>query len=260
MITSPSNPRIKQIRALNARAKERREAGLFVIEGVRLCEEALAARQEPELVLHTEDLDERGRALVLGFARAGAPLEAVTPDVMKAASDTQTPQGVLAVLPLRPLPRPKVLDFVLVADQVRDPGNLGALLRSAAAAGVGAAWLHPGTADAYAPKVLRAGMGAHFRLAIETLGYEDIAHACKGHGLRLLLAAAGRGEPYDRADLRGPLAMAVGSEAEGSGAGLTAAADAFVHIPMPGGFESLNAAVAGSILLFEVVRQRREKP
>ncbi|MBI3158966.1 MAG: RNA methyltransferase [Chloroflexi bacterium] len=260
MITSPSNPRIKQVRALNARARERREAGLFVIEGVRLCEEALAAKQRPEIVLHTEELDGRGRALLAAFTRAGAPLEAVSPDVMKAASDTQTPQGVLAVLPLSPRPRPAQLDFVLVADQVRDPGNLGTLLRSAAAAGVQAVWMHPGTADAYAPKVLRAGMGAHFRLSLETLGYEDIRSAAKRHGLRLLLAAAGQGEPCDRADLGAPLALVVGSEAEGSGAGLTAATDGFVHIPMPGGFESLNAAVAGSILMFEAVRQRREKP
>lgn len=256
MITSSSNSRIKLIRALNSRAKDRREEGLFVIEGVRLCEEALAARATPDIVLYTEELDPRGAALVEAFRRAGIPLETVTADVMRAASDTQTPQGILAVLPLAPRPRPATLDFVLIADQVRDPGNLGTLLRSAAAAGAQAAWLHPGTADAFAPKVLRAGMGAHFRLAIETLGYEDLRKACHTHGLRLLVTAAGQGQPYDQADLRAPLALVVGSEAEGPGAGLLAAADAFVHIPMPGGFESLNAAVAGSILMFEVVRQR----
>ncbi|TAK11588.1 MAG: RNA methyltransferase [Anaerolineae bacterium] len=257
MITSTSNPRIKQIRALNGRPKERRDAGLFVIEGVRLCEEALAAGFLPEIVLHVEELDPRASALLDAFKAKGVDSEVVTDDVMGAASDTQTPQGILAVLPLRALPRPKQLDFVLVADQVRDPGNLGTLLRSAAAAGVQAVWLHPGTADAYSPKVVRSAMGAHFRLSIEMLGYEDIRRSCTMQGLRLLLAAVGQGDAYDAADLRGPLALVVGSEAEGPGAGLTAAADGFVHIPMPGGFESLNAAVAGSILMFEVVRQRR---
>ncbi len=256
MITSPSNSRIKLIRALNSRAKDRREEGLYVIEGIRLCEEALAARATPDLVLHTEDLDPRGQALVEAFRKAGVPIETATEDVMRAASDTQTPQGVLAILPIQPQPRPATLDFVLILDQIRDPGNLGTLLRSAAAAGAQAAWLHPGSADAYAPKVLRAGMGAHFRLAIETLGYEDLPKACRANNLRLVLAAAGEGQPYDQADLHSPLALVVGSEAEGPGAGLTAAADERVHIPMPGGFESLNAAVAGSILLFEVVRQR----
>lgn len=255
MITSAHNPRIKWVRQLQSSSKHRREAGAFVIEGVRLAEEALAAGWEAQLVLHTVDLPARAQAVVDALGRGGAPTETVTPEVMKAAGDTETPQGVLAVLSTRALPLPEQLDFVLVADAVRDPGNLGTMIRSAAAAGMQAVFCPPETADAFAPKVVRAGMGAHFRLPVLHLEWDEISERLAD--MQVYLAAAGEGPAYDQVDLTQRLAFIVGGEAQGAGQAARQLALSPVHIPMPGGSESLNAAVAAAVLIFEAVRQRR---
>lgn len=256
MITSNRNPKIQWVRSLQTRARLRREERAFVVEGVRLGEEALASGWRARLVLHTEDLNERGRAVVSGFERSGAPVEAVSAGVMQAASDTQAPQGVLAVLEMRSPPLPERPDFVFIPDGVRDPGNLGTMLRTAAAAGVDAVLLPPESVDPYSPKVIRSGMGAHFRLPVVEAGWDEIARLVETAGLRVYLAAAGAGERYDRTDFRTPFALVVGGEAEGAGMMAQKLAHAFVNIPMPGAMESLNAAVAAAVLLFEAVRQR----
>lgn len=258
MITSVRNPRVKWVRGLQARSRARREEGAFVVEGVRLTEEALVSGWPAQLVLHTDDLDDRGRAVVAGFASRDVETLAVTPEVMGAASDTETPQGILAVLaaPVRALPPPA--DFVLLVDRVRDPGNVGTILRTAAAAGVQAALLAPGTVDPYAPKVLRAGMGAHFRLPVYRLDWEAIRDYVQSEKLRAVLASAGEGEPYTRLDWTGPVALVIGGEAAGAGGRARELVEACVHIPMPGEMESLNAAVAAAVLLFEIVRQREQ--
>jgi TrmH family RNA methyltransferase len=254
MITSTANPKVKWVRLLQAQGHERRAAGVFIVEGVRLAEEALAAGWEAQLVLFTQDLTERGRLVLDGFAARGAPLEQVSPEVLRAASDTETPQGLLAVLSQRLLPLPEALDFVFIPDRVRDPGNLGTMLRTAAAAGVQAVFCPPETVDAFAPKVLRAGMGAHFRLPIHNLDWDALARRLAP--LQVFLAAMEEGPAYNQVDFRIPLALIVGGEAEGAGLQARRLAHASVNIPMPGGGESLNAAVAAGILLFEVVRQR----
>jgi TrmH family RNA methyltransferase len=257
MITSVQNSKIKWVRELQTNSRFRREEGAFVVEGVRLAEEALASGWPARLVLYTDDLDERGQAVMRNFVAGSAPIEAVTAQVMRSASDTQTPQGILVVLAWQALPLPENLDFLFVPDGVRDPGNLGTILRTAAGAGVQAVLLPPGTVDAYAPKVLRAGMGAHFRLPVLPMTWEQIgAHLKK---LVVYLAEADSGPPHTQVDFRRPLALIVGGEAEGAGPQAQGLATARVHIPMPGGVESLNAAVASAILLFEVVRQRSEK-
>lgn len=256
MITSTKNPKIQRIRSLLARPKERREAGMFVLEGVRLVEEALAAGWAAELVLYAENVSARGRGIVNSFASRGAQVEEVAPEVLAAISDTQTPQGLLAVLPIQSLPLPERLDFAFIPDGVRDPGNLGTMLRTAAAAGVGAIFLPPGTADPYSPKVLRAAMGAHFRLPIHSATWAEIAASLSNASLQVYLAAAGEGIPYTKADFRSPVVLIIGGEAEGAGEEAARLAHTRVHIPMPGGINSLNAAVAAGILLFEAVRQR----
>ena len=258
MITSSHNPKIQWLRKLQSQAKFRRDEGAFVVEGVRLAEEALGAGWPALLVLHGEQLSPRGQAVVDGFAQRGVPIETAPEPVLKAASDTETPQGLLVALKLQPRPLPPGLDFVLIPDGIRDPGNLGTLLRTAAAAGVQAVLLPPGTTDAYAPKVVRSAMGAHFRLAIlpmDWLAIEQIIHPAQ-HPLHIYLADSGGGQPYTQADLHSPLALIVGGEAEGASPPAIALTDQRLHIPMPGGMESLNAAVAAAVLMFEVVRQR----
>ncbi len=258
MITSVHNPKIQSVRKLLAHAKERHVQQAFVLEGVRLAEEALHGEWKARQVLFTETLDQRGQAVVDGFSADGAAVEQVSETVMKAISDTETPQGLLVVLGQKTLPLPKMPDFLLVLDALRDPGNLGTVLRTAAAAGAQGVLLAPGCVDAWSPKVLRAGMGAHFRLPIHSLSWQDIRQALKQASgkMQAYLADSAAGISYTQADFRIPLALIVGGEAAGAGSEARSLADEKVHIPMPGGSESLNAAIAASLLLFEVVRQR----
>jgi RNA methyltransferase, TrmH family len=258
-ITSAHNPKVQRVRALLEKRKERDAQQACVVEGVRLVEEALIAGWPVDLVLYSAQLSARGQELLDGLAAAGAELAEVPEALMDSLSGTDTPQGLLAVFGTRRMALPEVLDFALIADNLRDPGNLGTLLRTAAAAGAQAALLSPGTTDAFAPKVLRAGMGAHFRLPVLHLGWEQIHSACKDRpqALRVFMAEASAGAACWDQDLRQPLALLVGSEADGPSPEGRALADQPVAIPMPGASESLNAAIAAGILLFEVVRQRR---
>lgn len=266
MLTSLHNPRLARVRALLEKKKARDEEQAFAVEGVRLVEEALATGWQPELVLYSAQLSRRGLQVVQNFRQQGAEVWEIAPELMDTLTGTETAPGLVAVMPARQLPLPENLTFALITDNLRDPGNLGTLLRTAAAAGVQAALLSPGTTDAFAPKVLRAGMGAHFRLPIYHLSWDEIHAFCEppqlaadssGRKLRVFLAEAARGSVCWDVDLRQPLALMVGSEAEGASSQALALADIFIRIPMPGQSESLNAAIAASILLFEIVRQRR---
>ncbi|MCJ7432151.1 MAG: RNA methyltransferase [Anaerolineales bacterium] len=255
MITSSQNTKIKTVRALQGRSKERREAGAFLIEGVRLVEEAIAADWPFRFALYDEALSERGVLLVESLKSRGVECEIVSTSIIKSLSETETPQGVLAVLELTNLPIPNLPTFILIPDQIRDPGNLGTLLRSAAAAGVDAVLLPPETTDAFAPKVVRSGMGAHFRVPIHSMTWDEIEQVGKLAGLQVFLADM-NGKPCWDTDLRQPLALIVGGEAEGASESAHRLATMSISISMPGNAESLNAAVAGSVLMFEVERQR----
>ena len=254
MITSAQNPKLKLARLLMGRPKERREASAFVAEGVRLVEDALAAEWPFKFVLAGETLSERGRDLVMKLEAKSIEVEQVPDMLLNAISATETSQGILAVLDLSLIPVPQPLSFALIPDSIRDPGNLGTLLRTAAAAGVQAVFLPPETTDAFAPKVVRAGMGAHFRLPIFSMNWDEIRAATKA--LKVYLADMD-GSPCWQTDFRQPLALIVGGEAEGATQAAHQLADVMASIPMPGQTESLNAAVAGAILMFEVVRQRQ---
>jgi len=259
MISSSHNPKIQHVRALLAKRQERENAQAFVVEGVRLVEEALQSRWQPQLVLYTSQLSPRGKTLVEKAACHGVEVEEVLSGVMESISDTETSQGLMAVFSIQAIPFPRQPNFLLILDNLRDPGNLGTLLRSAEAAGVQAVILPPGTVDAFSPKVVRSAMGAHFRLPIHTLTWQEIKAFCHGtqsSSLKILVAEGVRGIPYWKFDLHQPLALVIGGEAQGASDQALEYADDLITIPMPGSSESLNAAVAGSILLFEVVRQR----
>ncbi len=256
MITSSHNPRLKLVRALAGRPKERRETGAFLAEGVRLVEEAFSAGWPFEFVLFSNEISNRGRALVEALMQTGLDVEEVAPEILRSASETETTQGILAVLKLASLPLPEKPNFVLIPDQVRDPGNLGTLIRTAAAAGVQAVLVPPETTDPFAPKVIRAGMGAHFGLPVTSLGWETIRKHL--NGLTIYLAESGGRKPLWEAEFKHPIALIVGGEAEGASDAARSLADVFINIPMPGKIESLNAAIAGALLMFEAVRQRQE--
>ena len=252
-ISSLENPKVKELRSLCRRQVRYRER-LFLIEGTRLVEEAIAAGLPLHLVLYVPELlqgTERGEALLARFSASPQSFP-TTPQILERVADTVTPQGVVAAVPFPELP-PDPGNLVLVLDRIRDPGNCGAILRTAEAAGVRMVYLAPGTVDPFNPKVVRAGMGAHFRLPLRTSGWEEITAALTG--LQVLLAEATGGRRYDSVDWCLPTALIVGGEAEGAGQRAQAIAVA-ITIPMAGAAESLNVAIATGILLFEALRQR----
>lgn len=257
MIASPANPNVKRIRSLAADRKERRRERLFVLEGVRLVADALASGAELVLALYAPDqlagtVEGRGLAERLAAVRGALP---ATPEVVAAAAETVHPQGVVA-LARWPVIAPGMPGILLVIEAAQDPGNLGTLLRSAEAVGVAQVICTAGTVDLYSPKVVRAAMGAHFRLSVEQdLGWEAVAErlAAVDH---VYGADAGATMPYYAADWRQPSALVLGNEAHGLSDAARAYTTRLIGIPMTGGAESLNIAVAGSVILFEALRQR----
>jgi TrmH family RNA methyltransferase len=254
MITSSSNARIKWVRALQTRRRARQRESAYVIEGVRLVREALAVKAPIKLVLHTRQMWEKEPRVLEALTESSDEVHTVSDAVMQSCSDVESPPGLLAVLSQMALPLPPRLTLALIVDRLNNPGNLGAMLRSADAAGVQAVFLTEDTVDAYNPKVVRGAMGAHFRTPIVSASTADLVEHLTG--LETWLAEANAGEPYDQVDWRSPTALMIGGEARGPRRQVRALASRSVHIPMRAGTESLNAAVAASVILFEIIRQR----
>ncbi len=256
MITSLQNPRLQEVRAYLSRSRERDAAQVFITEGVRLVEEVHSTGWPVEYLLYADDLAERGRQIIQAFRQQGVECLEVKRDILHKVSDTEHTQGILAVCKRHAPPSRQPLSFVIVIDALRDPGNLGTILRSAASANAEAIWVSPGTADPFSPKVLRAGMGAHFRLPIVFMSWEDVqANARQAH-LNMYFSDAEGATALWEVDFKQPTAIIISNEAEGASDFARQCANGSVRIPMPGKFESLNAAAAASIMIFEVVRQR----
>ncbi|MEO8289331.1 MAG: RNA methyltransferase [Chloroflexota bacterium] len=275
MIESPSNPIVKDLQALNA-AKRRRERGLFLVEGVRLVEDGLGAGLWPQVCLYNEESlrrTERGRNLLrlLRDPRAAqdhrGSVQEASERAIQAAANTEHPQGVVAAFAMPKWDIPATAEgraLALVCDNIQDPGNMGTILRTAEAAGVVAVILTPESADIYNPKVVRAGMGAHFRLPtfpdqpwanIEALLTKLSIPLSRGYA-----TDAGAPHAYDTVDWTVPSTLIVSNEAHGPSPAARAYAEragGFISIPMQGHAESLNAASAAAIILFEAARQRR---
>lgn len=254
LISSKTNTRVKQLRAAfdgNARLS----AGLVAIEGLHLLEEALRSRIAPETVFLVE-----GREVPNGLPR-GVEVVRLTEAVFRSAMETPSPQGVAALI------RPAVFGMedalvgtplVLIAAGLQDPGNLGTLVRSAEAFGATGVLTTPGTVSAWNQKALRASVGSVFRVPVVGVSAEDL-RGLKVRGVRLFAAvgsADARTESAVEADFAGACGVMIGNEGAGLGAEWMALADVLVTVPCPGQVESLNAAVAGSLLLYEASRQR----
>lgn len=253
VIFSRDNERFKSLKKLATSARARRKSGQALIEGLNV----VTAYREVYGAPHTLVISE--------FALAAPPLQhlfhASPPGGRMALSDAlfrevsllKTPDGVGAIISLPVRPEPARVEYGVLLEDIQDPGNLGAILRSAAAAGVEIAYLSAHCADVWSPKVLRAGMGAHFRLTLRERA--DLHQVAGGfHGQLLAASLSAEHSLFDR-DLCGPVAFIVGNEGAGISPALLALAAA-VRIPMPGGMESLNAAAAAAVCLFERVRQR----
>lgn len=257
MITSPDNARIKEARKLRNR-KHRERAGRLLLEGVRLIADAWRNGVEPNTVFYDAEsaLSAAAQELLERLLHEGVECVACNRAVFTTLVDTLTPQGIVAVTPLPQTAPPPALTFVLVLDRVREPGNAGALLRTAEAAGVELAIFGPETIDPFNDKVVRAAMGAHFRLPIRTGSeWASVADQLPA-SMNLFLADAHADVAYDAVDWRLPSALIVGGEAEGASPAARSSAQP-IAIPMAGGAESLNVAAAGAIILFEAARQRR---
>jgi TrmH family RNA methyltransferase len=249
MITSAQNEKVKLAHALQSRAKARRKEGRIAMEGARLVRDALQQGLRPDFVLVAP-----GAEIAFLHAFALEPI-LISEVLMQEISQTEQPQGILGVFPLPQPNIPPLTTHLLILDSIRDPGNLGTILRAAAGAGVDAALLGPTCVDPYNPKALRAGMGAHFRLPVIEADWEAITAACVGKAVYL---ADGAGEQtYTAVEWRAPSALIIGGEAEGAGAEARSLAQRRIHIPMSAATESLNAALAAAVILFEMQRQRR---
>jgi TrmH family RNA methyltransferase len=273
MITSPSNPKVAYLRSLHA-ARGRAEARAFLVEGVRVVTAALDYGATPALALYEPELLARtasGRAVLarlLALARQGScEVLPATERALVRASDTQTPAGLVAAVPLDAVAADRLQarreersrPIVLLLDELADPGNMGTLLRSALAADVDEVWLTPGCVDVYSPKVVRAASGAHFALPLRlnrSWDACDVALAAQPGALQVLLAEAGGAQPYYAYDLTQPTCLIIGNEAHGPSVAARRLATGTLAIPLRNGVESLNAAIAASVVLFEALRQR----
>jgi TrmH family RNA methyltransferase len=236
------------------RPRTRRKERKIILEGVRLLRDAVERGHKPEFVFYdpkTVDYE-----LLADWQNREIELLPVTPEVMAHITDTEQPQGLVGVLPL-PVPHlPRKPRRVILLDNVRDPGNMGGILRTAAAAGVDVAVLSPGCADPYNPKTLRGGMGAHFRIPVMEAGWEQITAYCEH--LKVYLAAADGELTHNAVDWTQPWVLVIGSEAHGVGPEVQAlSGQQRIQIPMAAATESLNAGVAAAVILFEAQRQER---
>lgn len=248
-ITSTQNPRIQALRALQ-QAKGRQAAGCFLVEGEKLCGEALRDAWVEVLLVdeakaaHYAPLVARARDVILAPAH-----------VVDAVCEARTPQGIAASVRLpAPLDLDAAPDALLVLDGVQDPGNVGAMLRTAEAAGFGGALLSPACADAFAPKAARASMGSVLRLPLWRGALAQALALLRARDYQLITTAMD-GQPLREVAwaVRRPLALAIGSEGKGISDAVAAQADLRVSLPMRGRVESLNAAVAAGILMYGIL-------
>ena len=259
MISSTKNDQVKMVVELRKKAKARNEAGLFVAEGLRMVSELPPDRAWRLYVSESFLKNRENAGLLERFSR----YEIVTDQVFSAMSDTQTPQGILALAKqyeyvlsdLLSAPGPAHL---MILENLQDPGNLGTILRAGEGAGITGVIMSRDTVDIYNPKVVRCTMGSAFRVPfLYTDDLPGTVRELKAGGIRLFAAHLEGRNNYEEEHYTGNTGFLIGNEGNGLTEELSAAADAWVKIPMAGKVESLNAAVAASILMFETARQRR---
>jgi TrmH family RNA methyltransferase len=251
-ITSRDNPGFRELLSLSVDRRARRKAGQTLVDGPHLLQAAVEAGLVIRRLVYAESIVQ-GPLLAWHRQLAETPAIVLPDRLFASLSPVDTPVGLLAVIDI-PAPAATVGNFLVLLEHVQDPGNLGAILRVAAAAAVDAVHLSPGCADAWSPKCLRGGQGAHFQLAIhENVDLPALADAFPGSLHAAMLDAA---DSLFELDLRGPVGFVFGNEGAGVSRAITAVARPF-SIPMPGQVESLNVATAAAICLFERVRQLR---
>ena len=252
-ISSRDNPGYKEWLALASDRRARRKSGSTLLDGPHLLQAALEAGVVIRKLVFSETA--AASALAVWCQRLPEAPAYVLPDVLfNALAPVETPVGVAGVIDIPPTRDSNPADCIVLLENIQDPGNLGAMLRVAAAAGVDAVHLSQGCCDAWSPKCLRGGQGAHFQLDIHE--NVDLPVLAQDFGGPVYAASLGASASLFDLDLRGPVGFAFGNEGAGLSTQLCDAAQPFI-IPMPGKVESLNVATAAAVCLFERVRQRR---
>jgi TrmH family RNA methyltransferase len=257
IIQSKQNARVKELRAALLHPG-RGESGLVALEGIHLLAEAIRSGLKPRTVFVTDNY-----AHLLGEFKLPPSTEvlSLTAEVLASVVTTESPQPVAALLTPRLWDWPDLLtseSLLVVLAGIQDPGNLGAILRSAEAFGATGAICLPGTVSPWNPKAMRASAGSVFRVPLIAASVENCFDRLHKAGVQTLAAMAREAQPLEEANLAGPIALFIGSEGSGLAPELAAACDGRITIPCPGPVESLNAAVAASVLLYEAFRQRSQ--
>lgn len=262
MITSTSNPRIKRLVTLRKKRKARDDEHVFLVEGVRMFKEAPPALLREIYV--TESFYEKEKKLTdLMAEKSGAAPEVLADHVFAYVSDTKTPQGVLCVVGQGHTEQKVQIKtgqapFLLLLDNLQDPGNMGTIMRTAEAAGVTGIIMSRDCVDVYNPKTIRSTMGSIYRMPFRYVeDVEQAVLAMKEQGIRTYAAHLQGEFSYEEGDYTGPSAFFIGNEGNGLRKEVAELADIYIKIPMQGQVESLNAAIAATVLMFEAGRQRR---
>lgn len=269
IITSRRNPRVVEARKL-AQRKHRAQQGRFLVEGLQLLRMGVDAGARPREAFFCPELadDGPGREIADSLADVGADVLVVSPHVMSALAERDAPQGLVAsfdtfgielkaVAPHSGLPSVSSDGLVVVLDRLQDPGNLGTLIRTADAVGASAVALIEPSVDPFEPKAVRGSMGSVFTIPlIRADDVRPLFEWISALGLRAVAADAHEGEAWGDTALEGGVALVLGNEARGLSGDLATLIDARVRLPMAGGAESLNVAVAGGVLMYAWLRRR----
>lgn len=257
MLTSVQNPLIKQLRKLQ-RTKGRREQQLFLLEGTHLIEEALATQYPLLTVCYTPQWQDRYPSLCQRVCQAASRSEQVNERVLQAIATTVNPDGIIATAP-RPQPQAAAISQLgLALETVQDPGNLGTMIRTAAAADADGLWLSNDSVDLDHPKVLRASAGAWFRLPMAVSGdLTERLTIARQQGVQIVATLPDADLTYWELDFQKPTIIVLGNEGAGLSTSLTTLADRQVRIPLSRGVESLNVAISAALMLYEAQRQHQ---
>lgn len=257
MITSTSNPQVKKLLQLQKKSKARNEENVFLVEGLRMFAEVPEERVEKVYISESLYNKKKQELKLERFS-----VEILTDSVFSHVSDTKTPQGILCVVKQKKYDIEEFLNLenphFMVLDNLQDPGNLGTIVRTAEGAGVNAIFLNKESVDIYNPKTIRSTMGSIYRMPV--IYVEDLLELLqifRERGIKSYAAHLDGKNSYDKESYQSGTAILIGNEGNGLREEVASAADVWVQIPMQGQVESLNAAIAASILMFEVYRQRR---
>lgn len=257
MITSNSNAQVKRLLQLQKKSKARDEEKVFLVEGLRMFSEVPAERVQKVYISESLYNKKKQELHLEKFS-----VEILSDSVFQYVSDTKTPQGILCIVEQKKYDIEELLNIenphFMVLDNLQDPGNLGTIVRTAEGAGVDAIFLSKGSVDIYNPKTIRSTMGSIYRMPVIYVDdLLELLNIFKQRGIKSYAAHLEGKKSYDKEDYQSGTAILIGNEGNGLRDEVAENADVWVQIPMQGKVESLNAAIAASILMFEVYRQRR---